>query len=60
MTLAELQAETLLQKHQRLTRAKCPHEEVYSSSCYSAESGITATTKFCFDCGQSWHSEARI
>ena len=57
MTLAELQAETLMQKHTRLTRAKCPHEEVYTSSVWSAAERKTSTTKFCFDCGQTWHNE---
>lgn len=57
MTLAELQSETLTQKHSRLMRAKCPHEEIYSSSVWSRDEGKTFTNKACLDCGQTWHSE---
>jgi hypothetical protein len=51
MTLQELAAETLVQKHLRLMREKCKHEEIYSSTV-SGPAGIS-TICFCLDCGQS-------
>lgn len=53
MTLAELVAETLVQKHLRLMREKCRHLEVYSSTCVGPHG--TFTNDVCLDCGQSWH-----
>jgi hypothetical protein len=53
MDLAELQRETLTQKHRRLMQAKCPHPEIYSSTV-AGPSG-TFTNRFCLECGKSWH-----
>lgn len=55
MTLEELQNETLVQKNTRLLQAKCRHEEIYSSTVWSADG--TFTNSFCLDCGKSWHRE---
>jgi hypothetical protein len=54
VTLQELAAETLVQKHIRLTQAKCRHKECGSSSVTS-ERG-TFTQRYCLDCGKTWHS----
>lgn len=53
MTIAELAAETLVQKHTRLMQAKCPHDEIYSSTVTTRDG--TFTNRFCLDCGKSWH-----
>lgn len=53
MTLAELQAETLVEKNRRLRQAKCEHEETYFSTV--AGPNGTFTNGFCWDCGKSWH-----
>lgn len=53
MTLAELQAETLVQKHRRLMREKCTHEEVYSSTVLGPDG--SHPTSFCLDCGKSFN-----
>lgn len=50
MTLEELQRETLVEKHLRLKKEKCPHEEIYSSTVYGP--GGTFRNKFCLDCGK--------
>lgn len=54
MTLQELASETLTEKHRRLMQAKCPHEEIYSSTVGSADGAFT--NSFCMDCGKSWRS----
>lgn len=51
-TVAELAAETLVEKNRRLRQARCPHEEVYSSTV-AGPTG-TFTTAFCLDCGKTW------
>jgi hypothetical protein len=51
MTLQELVSETLVQKNIRLRRAKCRHEEIYSSTVAS-RNGIF-TNMICLDCGKS-------
>jgi hypothetical protein len=53
-TLQDLAAETLMQKHKRVTQAKCQHHETYSSTV-SGPNG-TFTNGFCWDCGKSWRS----
>jgi hypothetical protein len=50
-TLKELAAETLVQKHIRLTQAKCQHREVYCSTVSSPRG--TFTQRYCLDCGKS-------
>jgi hypothetical protein len=55
VTLQELAAETLVQKHIRLTQAKCRHKECGSSSVTS-ERG-TFTQRYCLDCGKTWQSK---
>lgn len=57
MTLQELAAETLTQKHKRLMQAKCQHQDVYSSAV-SGPNG-TFTNGFCWDCGKRFHTEER-
>jgi hypothetical protein len=54
MTLAQLAAETLVEKHLRLAREKCRHKEIYSSSVLGPHGDHT--TRICLDCGKSWHS----
>lgn len=54
MTLVELQAETLVQKHTRLMQEKCQHEDTYSSTVYTPRG--SSVNRLCFDCGKSWHS----
>lgn len=49
MTIEELARETLIEKHRRLMREKCQHEEVYSSTV--AGPAGTFTNSFCLDCG---------
>ena len=51
MTLQELAAETLVQKHIRLTQEKCRHREIYCSTV-SSQHG-TFTQRYCLDCGKS-------
>lgn len=51
MTLQELVNETLVEKNRRLRRAKCPHEEIYSSTV-GGRFGVFAN-RFCLDCGLS-------
>lgn len=51
MTLAQLVAETLLEKHIRITREKCPHEVVYSSGVLGPD-GKHHMNRFCLDCGK--------
>jgi hypothetical protein len=55
LTLQELAAETLTQKHRRLTQAKCRHGDVYWSSV-TCDRG-TFTNGFCWDCGWRFHRE---
>ncbi len=49
MTLTELQAETLTQKHRRQQQERCAHEEVYSSAVTGPRG--TFENKFCLDGG---------
>lgn len=49
MTLEELQNETLVEKNRRLRQAKCPHEEVYSSTVWGPDG--KHSLRFCLDCG---------
>ncbi len=49
-----LRSETLTQKHTRLKREKCSHEEIYSSTVRGPAGEFT--TSVCLECGQSWHS----
>lgn len=56
LTVAELQAETLSQKHKRLMQEKCPHEEIYTSSVWCRDEEVTYQNRFCLDCGKSWHN----
>ena len=55
MTLAELMAETLMQKHRRLQQEKCKHEEAFSSGVTSDRGSFGQ--KVCFECGKVWHYE---
>jgi len=55
MTIDELVRETLVEKNRRLRQAKCPHEEVYSSTV-AGPTGVF-TNSFCLDCGKSWHRD---
>jgi hypothetical protein len=50
--LAELAAETLMQKHVRLMRERCRHpaDAVVSSSFHSPDCSFT--DEFCLDCGK--------
>jgi hypothetical protein len=54
MTLAELAAETLVEKHRRLQQAKCRHDGERWRSAVLGPSG-DHVTEFCWDCGKSWH-----
>jgi hypothetical protein len=54
MTLAELAAETLVEKNRRLRQANCPHEEIHSSTVSGPDG--TFTNSSCLDCSKSWHS----
>ncbi len=56
MTLTELQAETLTQKHRRQQQERCAHEEVYSSTVM-APAG-TFTNMACLDCGKTWRTSS--
>lgn len=53
MTLNELAAETLVQKHTRLMQSKCRHNEIYCSTV-AGPSG-TFENRVCLDCGKYWH-----
>jgi hypothetical protein len=53
MTLAELQAETLVQKHLRLRKQSCKHEEIYSSTVWGPDGAHE--TRACLDCGKTWN-----
>lgn len=53
--LKALMDETLVQKHKREMREKCPHEKIYRSTVTTPDG--SSTTKACLDCGKSWHSE---
>jgi hypothetical protein len=57
MTLEKLVKETLTQKNARLQQERCRHKEIYSSIVTSPDG--TFTNRYCFDCGKSWHTEAR-
>jgi hypothetical protein len=50
VTLQELAAETLVQKHIRLTQAKCRHPEIYCSTVTGPTGRFQ--TRFCLDCGK--------
>jgi hypothetical protein len=50
MTLDELQRETLTEKNRRLQQAKCPHEEIYTSTVTGPDGAHTL--RFCLDCGK--------
>lgn len=59
MTLQELAAETLVQKHLRLMRAKCKHEpEALNVASYSGPEGAWTDT-VCVDCGSHWRKDHR-
>ncbi len=57
MTLTELQAETLTQKHRRQQQERCAHAERYSSTVTTP--GRTVTNMACLDCGKTWHHETQ-
>lgn len=57
MTLDDLVNETLVQKHRRLTQAKCSHDDIYSSTVVSPSGAFT--NSFCWDCGKTWHESQR-
>ena len=57
MTLQELAAETLVEKHRRLQRAKCKHEaEAIFTASYSGPQGAF-TDRVCVDCGKHWRED---
>lgn len=53
MTLDDMVKETLVEKNRRARQAKCPHEEVYSSTV-AGPTGMF-TNSFCLDCGKLHH-----
>lgn len=57
MTLKELAAETLVQKHIRLQRAKCKHEPaaIHVASYFGPEGAFT--DRVCVDCGTHWRED---
>jgi hypothetical protein len=55
MTLEELQAETLVQKHIRLMQAKCKHPEVFSATFMADD--LAFTDRVCLDCGEHWRED---
>lgn len=57
MTLEELVNETLVEKNRRLRQARCPHEEVYSSTVIGPSG--TFTNRFCLDCGKTLRGPER-
>jgi hypothetical protein len=50
MTLEEMARETLMEKHRRLMKERCLHDEVYSSSVTGPAGSHTVS--FCLDCGK--------
>lgn len=55
MTVQMLVRETLTEKNRRLRQAKCPHEEIFSSTC-SGPAG-TFTTSVCLECACTWRTQ---
>ena len=55
MTLAELAAETLVEKNRRKIQAKCRHEAVHASTFLGPQASFT--DRICLDCGKHWRVE---
>lgn len=55
LSLKELAAESLVQKHRRLMQAKCEHREVFTTTVVSERGAVT--NKVCLDCGKHWRNK---